>query len=113
MPHCKSSLHLDRALTLLRRNWPQQLRLEEPAPKGRQDDRRETDHGGIDEQACTADHARLEKSVAEEKQDVSEGSGGERHAYDLTAVRTANRAGVNDQRDNGTNKMTLLHRPVL
>jgi hypothetical protein len=28
-------------------NWPQQLRLKEPARKGRQDDRRETDHGAI------------------------------------------------------------------
>ena len=34
-----------------RRNWPQQLRLKEPARKGRQDDRRETDHGAIDHQA--------------------------------------------------------------
>ena len=33
---------------LLDRHWPQQLRLEEPAGKGRQDDRRETDHGAID-----------------------------------------------------------------
>jgi len=28
-------------------NWPQQLRLKEPARKGRQNDRRETDHGAI------------------------------------------------------------------
>ena len=37
-------------------NWPQQLRLKEPARKGRQDDRRETDHGGVDQQARIADH---------------------------------------------------------
>jgi len=57
---------------LLHRNWPQQLRLEEPAPKDCQDDRRETDHGGIDQQARTADHLGLEKAIAEEKQDMSE-----------------------------------------
>jgi len=33
---------------LLRRNGPQGLRLEEPARNGRQDDRRESDHGGKD-----------------------------------------------------------------
>ena len=31
---------------LVHGNWPQQLRLKEPAPKGRQDNWRETDHGG-------------------------------------------------------------------
>jgi hypothetical protein len=41
---------------LQRRNWPQQRRLEEPARNGRQDDRRETDHGGKDQQARIADH---------------------------------------------------------
>jgi hypothetical protein len=41
------------AARLQRRNWPRQLRLEEPACKGRQDDRREPDHGGIDQQART------------------------------------------------------------
>jgi hypothetical protein len=46
---------------LQHRNWPQQLRLEEPACKGRQDDRREADHGGLDQQARTADHPVLEK----------------------------------------------------
>ena len=45
----------------------QQLRLEEPARKGRQDDRRETDHGAIDHQARIADHPGLEKPVAERK----------------------------------------------
>ncbi len=36
------------------------------------------------------------RSPSLEKQDMSEGSGGERHAHDLAAVRSANRAGVND-----------------
>jgi hypothetical protein len=54
--------HLAPALVLLHRNWSQQLRLEEPARNGRQDDRRETDYGGI----ATADHSGLEKPVAEE-----------------------------------------------
>ena len=44
----EATIYFTSALILLRRNWPQQLRLEEPTPKGRQDDRRETDHGGID-----------------------------------------------------------------
>src|SRR6185436_875667 len=59
-------------------------------------DWRETDHGGKDQQARTADHPGLEKPLAREKQDMGEGSGGVRHAHDLAAVRPANRAGVND-----------------
>ena len=95
------------------RNWPQQLRLEEPARKGRQDDRRETDHGGIDQQARIADHPGLEKPVAHEKQDMSDGSGDERHAHDLAAVRSANRAGVNDPEGQRNKQDGALHRPVL
>ena len=64
LPQCRHALEQPR-----RANWPQQLRLEEPAPEGCQDDRREPDHGGIDQQARTADHLGLEKPVAEEKQD--------------------------------------------
>ena len=41
------------------------------SPKSRQDDRRETDHDGIDQQACVADHPILEEPVADEKQDLS------------------------------------------
>jgi hypothetical protein len=40
---------------LLERNWPQRLRLEEPARNGRQDDRRESDHGGKDQKARTTE----------------------------------------------------------
>ena len=79
-----------------RRNWPQQLRLEEPARKGRQDDRRETDHGAIDHQARIADHPGLEKPVADEKDGMSDGPGDECRAHDFAAVRSTNRAGVND-----------------
>jgi len=61
---------------LQHRNWPSQLRFEEPTYKGRQDDWRETDHDGKDQQARTADRPVLEKPVADEKQDMSEGSGG-------------------------------------
>ena len=57
---------------LVRQKWPLQLKLDEPASEDRQDDRRETDHGGIDQQARTADHLGLEKAIAEEKQDMSE-----------------------------------------
>ena len=53
-------------------------------------------HDGIDQQARTANHPGLEKPVADEKQDMRQGSGGVRHAHDLAAVRSANRAGVND-----------------
>ena len=67
--------NLARALAPLHPNWPQQLRFEEPAPKGRQDDGREADHGGIDQQARTSDHPGLEKAVAEEKQDPELGKG--------------------------------------
>ena len=81
---------------LQHRNWPQRLRLEEPARKGRQDERRETDHDGIDQQARIANHPGLVQPVADEKEDMSEGSGGERHAHDLAAVRPANRGGVKD-----------------
>ena len=71
---------------LQHRNWPQQLRPEEPACNGRQDDWRKTDHDGVDQQAHTADHPVLEKPVTDEKQDVGNGSGGERHAHDLAVV---------------------------
>ena len=81
---------------LVRRKWPLQPKLDEPASEDRQDDRRETDHGGIDQQARIADHPGLEKPVANEKQDMSEGSSGERHAHDLAADRPANRARVDD-----------------
>ena len=54
------------AVALQHWNWPQQLRLEEPASKGRQDDRRETDHDGIDQQARIVDHSGLVKPVAAE-----------------------------------------------
>ena len=67
----------DRVGRLLRRNWPQRLRLEETARKGCQDDRRETDHGGIDQQARTADYAGLEQPVADEKQCMGDGSADE------------------------------------
>ena len=77
-------LRTGRANRLLHRNRPQQLRLEEPACKGRQDDRRETDHNGKDQQACTVEYTGLEKRVAREKQDMSEGSGGVCHANDLS-----------------------------
>ena len=66
------------AVALQHRDWPQQLRLEEPAPKGRQEDRRETDHEGVDQQARIANHPGLEQPIAHEKQDMSEGSGGVR-----------------------------------
>ena len=82
--------------SLRRQNWPQRLGLEERARKGRQDERRETDHAGIDQQARIADHPGLVKPVADEKEDMREGSGAERHAHDLAAVRPANRGGVND-----------------
>src|SRR6478672_593523 len=92
---CLSSSAFLRAF-VQRRNWQQQLTLEEPARNGRQDNRRETDHGSKDQQARIADHTGLKKSVAREKQDMSESSGGVRHAHDLAAVRSANRADVND-----------------
>src|SRR6185369_5838723 len=68
---------------LRRRCRPQQLRFEESARNARQDDRRESDYGGEDQQARTAEQPGLEKSVAHEKQYVGEGSGGVRHAHDL------------------------------
>ena len=59
---------------LLHLNRPQQLRLEEPARNRRQDNRRETDHSGIDQQAPIADYAGLEKPVADEQQCMGDGS---------------------------------------
>ena len=83
------------AARLQRRNWPQQLGLEEPARNGRQDDRRETDHGAIDHQGRIADQSGLEEPVAGEKDGMSDGTGGDCRANDFAAVRSANRAGVN------------------
>ncbi len=59
---------------LLRRDWPQQLGLDEAAPEGCQDDGCETKQDRVDQQASTADHPGLEEPVAEQKQDMSEGS---------------------------------------
>ena len=81
---------------LVRRKWPQRLKPDEPAPEGRQDDRHETDHGGIDQEAHTAYHLGLEKLVPDHKQGMSQESGGDCHAYDLAAVWSANRAGIDD-----------------
>ena len=64
-------------------NWPQQLRFEEPASKGRQDDWSEADHDGMDQQACIADHPSLVKSVSHEKERMGDGSGGVRHTHNL------------------------------
>jgi len=78
------------------RNWPRQFRHKEPARKGRQDDRHETDHGAIDHQARIAYHPGLEQPVADEKDGMSDGPGGDCRAHDFAAIRSADRAGVND-----------------
>src|ERR1043165_10052024 len=63
----RARLRADYPPSLSKDLGPQQLRFEEPARNLRQDNRRETDHGGIDQQARTTDYAGLEKPVADEK----------------------------------------------
>ena len=65
-------------LDLERRNWPEQLRLYEPAPEGCEEDRRETKHDGIRQETRAVDHPDLLKPVADAEEDMAENSSAER-----------------------------------